>query len=867
MDMVWEDLAHLAWLATPVWVFDYQASRIVWANPAAVELWRAASADELYARDLATMSVSDATRLQALVREVFDGKVAKLPWILYPGGQPTPLNLTVRALHSPAGVSCLCVEALPAERIDAAALRGVEAVLHFSLTVVMFDLAGRVLMQNPAAMRAFPQLVNEPGNGFLCLLEKPEEAERIWRDALENGADQGERLFSAKPRPRWYAYSLHRALDPVSGKAAMLFSGQDVTERVLSEKKFRVLFEQSANPMLLFDPVSGKVSDCNRAASQALRLPSRKHLVDADPAQFYPPTQPDGRPSYEKAREIAESTLKRGWHRFEWMFRRADGGELLVEITLSPVQLGDAAMLLGVWYDLSLRRLVERQLLAAKEVAETASLAKSQFLANMSHEIRTPLNAIVGVTELLSQTTLSESQHEWLDIIRFSSVGLVELVGDILDFSRIEAGKLALELRVFDLRAMVANTVELLRFRADEKGLLLNLSMDAAIPRWVEGDEARLRQVLVNLLGNAVKFTAHGSVMLDLRLMQHDGADWVRAEVRDTGIGIEPAKLGTIFDAFSQADDTISRRYGGSGLGLTISRRLIDAMGGALRVESTFGRGSTFSFELPLKPADEPQQPEALAQPALLPSMHILLAEDNLINQRLAVALLEKAGHRVTVAGNGQEAIERFVADRFDLVLMDMQMPEMDGLQATRAIRVLEGERHTPIVAMTANVMPEDRARCFDAGMDDFISKPISMSHLNQVLQQAASLLQAAEAAAPEPTPASSDAFSLDLALASCGGNADLLEELAVLFEGEWPNRKAALQSALAASDIVLVGRTAHMLKGSFGALASSSGGACALKVDQAAKRGELEADDVAALCLAGDALCAALAGWRQGRR
>ena len=378
------------------------------------------------------------------------------------------------------------------------------------------------------------------------------------------------------------------------------------------------------------------------------------------------------------------------------------------------------------------KREIERLLVEAQQ----ASRLKSEFLANMSHEIRTPMNGILGMTELALATRLNDEQREYLGIAKSSADSLLELLNDILDLSKIEADRLELDPVEFSIRQCVSDAVKTLSFAARQKKLDLRWNVDSAVPERVVGDLVRLRQILVNLLGNGIKFTETGSVSLHVVLEWCDGVSAIlHFAVADTGIGIAPDKRDVIFDAFRQADGSTTRKYGGTGLGLAICSRLAKLMEGRLWVESEPGRGSTFHFTTTFQIADP--APAASDLTNMLRSvapdrtasgrLRVLLAEDNPVNQRLAVRLLEKRGHDVVVANNGREALTMLERDSFDAIIMDVQMPDMDGLEATARIREMERRAgvHTPILAMTAHAMKGDRERCLSAGMDGYVNKPI----------------------------------------------------------------------------------------------------------------------------------------------
>ncbi|MER2530057.1 MAG: response regulator [Candidatus Competibacter sp.] len=500
-------------------------------------------------------------------------------------------------------------------------------------------------------------------------------------------------------------------------------------------------------------------------------------------------------------------------------------------------------------------RLANENLLEAKELAEAATRAKSRFLANMSHEIRTPMSSALGMVDLLADTPLDERQHSYLATIASSANTLLIILDDILDYSKIEAGKLELAPKPFNLRRVTERVVELFRSQATDKRLALSLRYADGTPEFFSGDTVRIRQVLTNLVGNAVKFTERGSITLDvMALEQTDDHALLRVAVIDTGIGISDEVLDNIFEQFTQADESVTRRFGGTGLGLAISRHLIEMMNGRLEVESKSGIGSTFHFSLalPRVTADQavtlddtlPPPPSATAYS----TANILLVEDNAINRRMACILLEQLGCQVDEVTNGREAVDRVISGRYDLVLMDISMPEMDGFEATREIRRREGDGpHVPIIAMTALAMRGDRERCLAAGMDDYIPKPVKRQTLTAMLGRFLSPVTIKPVPTSADTPSTANLLPampiLDASLLAnaTGGDQAAVDELVTMCVEDARQRFTELTIALGSGDAKRATAIAHSLAGIVLSIGGMEVGQLARNIETAAQSEHLE--------------------------
>ena len=800
--------------------------------------------------------------------------------------------------------------------------------------------------------------------------------------------DQQFRIVQPDGKIRWLQGTLRLITDRKGKPLRIGGIAKDVTRRVTTEKELdeaKAIYQSLVEslPINVFrKDRDGKIVFGNQRYCDSLNQKLEELLGKSDEDLF--------------SKELAEKYVRDD----KWVLQTGlpfhdieehpavDGSKMYVEVLKAPVHdsTGKRIGIQGMFWDVTSRIQAENALRDAKEIAEAASRSKSDFLANMSHEIRTPMNAILGMTELVLDTQLNNSQREYLTMVQTSGEALLALLNDILDFSKIEAGKLEFDHESFDLRDSLSDAMRTLATRAFNKKLELVINIHPEVPKRVITDSGRLRQVIMNLVGNAIKFTERGEIVLTVDCLTRDEDDTLlRFNIRDTGIGISPEKIERIFGEFEQADTSTTRQFGGTGLGLAISKRIVELMGGRLKAKSELGKGSEFFFEVKLgidheefqiaesvtdvtdvpilvvddnqtnrqildtmlngwgmKPivaasakdafeilheselAGEPirlvlsdvnmpgndgfelvewirskkeiagtkvimltsgsrhgdferKQELQIAAHLMKPvkqsdlfdaigdalnvteksnvshseitepkgdlgPLKILLAEDNLVNQRLAIGLLEKFGHAVVVANNGKQAVDLYQDDTFDVVLMDVQMPEMDGFEATAAIREIEAEsgRRTPIVAMTAHAMVGDRQRCLDAGMDDYISKPIRVPALISAI---GGLEVSRSQVEPNQDYTTSSSFLVDwsTALETVGGDRKLLQDLIDIFIAESSKMVNEIAASIQAKDQKELRRTAHAVKGALRHLGAESVAESAVQLE---KMGEEEIFD-----------------------
>ncbi len=723
-----------------------------------------------------------------------------------------------------------------------------EDVLNFIPSdIVVFDVSGRYVYLNPVAVRD-PDIRS-------WMIGKTDEEYCIKRGKNMAIADRRKELFQqllqTKTEVEWEEEMINkngekeillRKMCPVPDEQGIIKMvigyGLNITERkkveeqvIRSEKRHRDLFNYS-QALICTHGLSGKIISANPAIQHALQY-TEAEMIGRSIKEFIPLEQ-------QSLFEINYLDVINKNGRSQGVFSVINKAGKKIYLLYQNYKVEEAGLepyIIGFSQDITQRILAEQELMHTKRLSEESMQAKKTFLANMSHEIRTPMNGILGVAALMAKTQMDKEQKNYLGIIQDAANNLLAVVNDILDLEKIEAGKMQLEEIPFNITDKIASAISSFRFRAEEKGLALLYNNQLGNQLFVKGDPYRLIQILNNFLSNAVKFTEQGRITLTTST-KFDKDDWLAVEfvVEDSGIGIADDKIKAIFDPFVQASSNTTRKYGGTGLGLSICKNLIEMQGGELWVESHLNQGTLFRFILPYKKQAAPLQEETV-QPvtnyAMLGKRRILVAEDVELNQFLARHIMQSWGFEVTIADNGRKALDVLQQNDFDLVLMDIQMPEMDGISATQAIRQLPDAKKAgiPVIALTANALKGDSDVYLQAGMNDYLSKPFTEESLFTVIRRNLPVTTAPPATAatgeishqPINPSAGQQLYDLSMVRSVSGGDEAFIRKMVQLFIDTVPPGLADLQEAFSDEQWQRVGKIAHKLKSTIDSMGIAS--------------------------------------------
>ena len=693
----------------------------------------------------------------------------------------------------------------------------------------------------PVMFNVVEAALDENNYGALTLLQKeaiPLQNQLV--EALDNMTSLQREANEAALKKTFTAYQASRNLMLILGVIATLLAilvAVLVSRRMLTQtrqletekQKYQTLFETNSDAVVILDDKG--FTDCNPATLSLFGMDSVESFLKTPIPQLGAPIQANGVAAMDYAMQYIGEARSQGHSVMEWQARRQDGTIFSAEIALHAMQLEGKPVIQAIMRDVSELRATEAAKEAAREAALQMARAKSEFVANVSHEVRTPMHGILSMSGLLLKTRLDGRQREYVSTLKSSAENLLTIINDILDFSKIDAGKLAIEHVAFSPVELLRGVIAPFQARALEKNLRLTLSLPDQVPVALLGDPTRIRQILLDLVDNAIKFTDHGEVELRARFETVKDEMGCRFSVCDSGIGISPETQSRLFQAFSQADSSTTRRYGGTGLGLAISSQLAELMGGRLTVESAPGQGSCFTLLLLLPPTGLPLV-ELPTQPAMQLQGRILVVEDHPVNQKVLAHQLREMGLQHALAASGTEALKLLDTEEFDLVLMDWQMPEMDGLEATRQIRQLpSATRHIPIIALTANANTGFRETCLEAGANDYLSKPYSEAALAALLAQWLPY--------SGPAPAALPLLDLPALHARYPGNPALVDELADIFTSTTEASIDSLKHSIAEGQADLCRKEAHALRGAAASVMATAIQESAARIEASVQQGD----------------------------